>query len=123
MVNDREHPRFLHDGDPSTKWCDISGIPSYVEYDLGKEITVSEWSLLNAGTENPSYVTATCLLQARNDKGEDWKTIDSMVANKRNTVSKKLTAPVDARYLRLMVVQPEQSAGGKDTRIYEFAVY
>ena len=46
-----------------------------------------------------------------------------MVANKRNTVSKKLTAPVDARYLRLMVVQPEQSAGGKDTRIYEFAVY
>ena len=65
----------------------------------------------------------SCLLQARNDKSEDWKTIDALVGNKRNTVSKKLTAPVDARYLRLMVVQPEQSGGGKDTRIYEFAVY
>ncbi len=122
-VNDREHPRFLHDGDPSTKWCDISGIPSYVEYDLGEARTVSEWALTNAGSENPSYVTVSCLLQARNDKSEDWKTIDALVGNKRNTVSKKLTAPVDARYLRLMVVQPEQSGGGKDTRIYEFAVY
>lgn len=122
-VNDREHPRFLHDGDATTKWCDVSGIPSYVEYDLGQKHTISEWALTNAGSENPSYVTVSCLLQARNDKSEDWKTIDALVGNKRNTVSKKLTAPVDARYLRLMVVQPEQSGGGKDTRIYEFAVY
>lgn len=122
-VNDREHPRFLHDGDVTTKWCDITGIPSYVEYDLGETRTMSEWALTNAGSENPSYVTVSCLLQARNDKSEDWKTIDTMVGNKRNTVSRKLTAPVDARYLRLMVVQPQQSAGGVDTRIYEFAVY
>lgn len=123
MVNNGEHPRFLHDGDLSTKWCDVSGIPSYVEYDLGEKRTINEWTLTNAGSENQSYVTATCLLQARNDKSEDWKTIDALVGNNKNVVRKKFTAPTEARYLRLLVVQPEQSAGGRDTRIYEFAVY
>lgn len=123
FVNRREHPRCLVDGDANTKWCDVSGIPSYVDFDFGQPQTISEWALTNAGSENPSYVTVSCLLQARNDKSEEWKTIDSMIANKRNNVSKKLTAPVEARYLRLLVVQPEQSGGGKDTRIYELAVY
>jgi len=27
------------------------------------------------------------------------------------------------RYLRLLITQPVQAANGKDTRIYEFAVY
>lgn len=122
-VNNGERPQFLNDGDATTKWCDVSGIPSYVEYDLGKTKTISEWELLNAGKENPSYVTTSCLIQIRNDKTEDWRTIDALVGNKRNSVSKKLTEPIDARYLRLLVVQPEQSADGKDTRIYEFNVY
>lgn len=123
FVSDREHPRNLNDGNVNTKWCDISGIPSFVEYDLGEARPISGWAITNAGSENPSYVTVSCLLQARNDKAEDWKTVDALVGNRRNTVSRSLTAPVDARYIRLMVVQPEQSAGGKDTRIYEFDVY
>lgn len=122
-VNDNEHPKFLHDGNLSTKWCDVSRIPSYVEYDLGEKRTISEWSLNNAGSENQSYVTATCLLQTRNDKSEDWQTVDALVGNKKDKLHRKLKAPADARYIRLMVVQPEQSAGGKDTRIYEFGVY
>ena len=122
-ANEREHPRFLHDGDINTKWCDISGIPSFVEYDLGEKRAINGWSVTNGGIENPSYVTVSCLLQAKNDKSEDWKTIDSFVGNKRNVVNKKFPAPVDVRYLRLLVVQPDQSGGGKDTRIYEFGVY
>lgn len=122
-VNEREHPKFLLDGDPKTKWCDTSGIPSFVEYDLGESRRISEWAMTNAGSENQSYVTVSCLLQTRNVKSEDWKTVDAMVGNRHNIVSKKLSAPVDARYVRLTVVQPQQSATGTATRIYEFNVY
>jgi len=123
FVNDSEHPRFLHDGDVSTKWCDLSGIPAYVDYDLGEQRKISEWSIVCAGVENPSYITSTCLLQVRNNPADEWKTVDALLANKRNVVRRTLSEPAEARYLRLLVVQPEQSADGGATRIYEFAVY
>lgn len=123
FANDREKPAFMNDGNPKTKWCDTNGVPAFVEYDLGSKQPIHGWSVLNAGSENPSYITVSCLLQVRNDKSEEWKTIDNFVGNKRNVVERKLATPVEARYLRLFVVQPEQSAGGRNTRIHEFNVY
>lgn len=121
-VNEEEHPRFLHDGDISTKWCQVSQLPTYVDYDLGVPTKISGWSIVGAASENPSYITSTCLLQVRNDLSEEWKTVDALVANKRNYAKMALSNPVEARYVRLFVVQPEQSADGHGTRIYEFAV-
>lgn len=123
FVNEAEHPKFLHDGNHSTKWCDVSGIPSFVDYDLGEPVLISEWSLENASVENPSYVTSTCLLKGKKSAEEEWQTIDALLSNKRNLVRRKLNDPVEVRYLRLEVIQPEQSPEGTATRIYEFAVY
>ncbi len=123
FVNDSERPALLHDGDISTKWCDNSGIPSFVDYDLGEPQTISEWTLTGAGHENPSFITSTCLLQVKDSPEQEWRTVDALLSNKRNTVYRKLSAPVTARYLRLEVIQPEQSPEGPATRIYEFSVY
>ncbi len=123
FVNEKESPAMMLDGDNTTKWCDVKRIPSYVTFDLQKPQTISGWTLVSAGNEDQSYVTTSCLLQARNDESEEWKTIDTMLGNNRNVVKRKLEKPVDTRYLRLLVVQPEQTAKGLDTRIYEFAVY
>lgn len=122
-VNAEEMPRFMHDGNLSTKWCDNSHIPSYVDYDLGAPREIKGWSLTGAAAENPEYITSTCLLQTRNDLDEEWLTADAMLANKQNRVNRVLNNPVTARYVRLLVVQPEQTADGRATRICEFTVY
>ncbi len=122
-MNDGEHPRFLTDGDVNTKWCDETGFPPYVEYDLGTTKNIKAWSITNAGAENPSYITGACYLQGRNSDKEEWKTIDAILANTANRVSRKLANPVDARYVRLLVTQPEQQGNTHVTRIYEFGVY
>lgn len=122
-ANDKETPEFMLDGNDATKWCDTQKIPSYVTFDLQEPKTISGWSMTNAGKESSSYVTVSCLLQARNNPNEEWKTIDALLGNRRNVVNRKLSEPVEARYLRLLVVQPEQSPRSKDTRICELSVY
>ena len=122
-VNNEEKPQLMHDGDLSTKWCDTSGIPSFVEYDLGEPREITGWTLTGAAVENPAYITSTCLLQTRNSLDEEWRTADAMLSNKQNRVNRSLHSPVTARYVRLLVVQPEQSSDGRVTRIYEFVVY
>lgn len=122
-VNEIEHPRFLHDGDASTKWCDAHSLPSYVDYDLGSSMPVSGWTITGAGIENQDFITSTCLLQIKENASDEWKTVDHLIGNKRNTVKRNLPSPVNARFVRLLVVQPEQTPEGTATRIYEFAVY
>lgn len=79
--------------------------------------------MLNAGSETPSYITSACLLQVRNDKNEDWVTVDYYTGNKRNLVMRELQQPISARYLRLYVVQPTQDPDSHAARVYELAVY
>jgi alpha-mannosidase len=123
FTRQNERPAMMLDNREETKWCDISGIPSFVEFDLGSPTEISSWKMVNAAMENRSYVTSSCLLQARNDKSEEWRTIDYYTGNQKNVVQKKLGQIENVRYLRLYVIQPTQTPDGKDTRIYEFAVY
>lgn len=124
FVNEREHPKYLVDGKDDTKWCDVSGAPYFVEFDLGTEKEIKSWSLLNAGAEAQGYITGGCLVQTRNSKDEDWKTISILADNKKNLVKKTLKQPQKARYVRLYVIQPEQEPDGNGhTRLYEFGVY
>lgn len=118
-----ERPALMLDGKDNTKWCDINSVPSFVEFDFGKETEISSWMMMNAASESQSFVTCSCLLQARNDKSEDWRTIDYFTGNRKNIINKSIGKTEKVRYLRLFVVQPLQAADGKDTRIYEFAVY
>ena len=119
--NEREKAVNLTDDNPDTKWCDVSGIPHCVVFDLGKPTTVGSWHLLNAGAEHFSYITRTCLLQGRNAENEEWQTLD-MIDGNRNNVVQRSFQPTEVRYVRLYVVGPEQGGEGA-TRIYEFGLY
>lgn len=122
FVNEKEHPTMLVDGDETTKWCDTSGVPSYVDFDLGEITEIGSWKVVNAARENIAYVTSSCLLQGRNNPNEEWRTLDYFTGNKRNVVTKRLETPQSVRYLRLNVIQPVQGADGRNARIYEFGV-
>lgn len=122
-VNEKEHPSFMVDGDDKTKWCAIAKIPHYVDFDLGIEKSITGWRLLNAASENHSYITSTCFLQGKSSKSDEWRTLDSFSGNSKNVVKRVLNQPERVRYLRLLVTQPMQSASGMDTRIYEMEVY
>ena len=122
-VNEKEKPGYLVDGNETTKWCDISMLPNYVTFDLGTEKTISGWKMINAAQESHSYVTSGCFLQGRNNPNEEWRTLDFVTGNKQNVIKRSLNKSKKVRYLRLLITQPVQAANGKDTRIYEFAVY
>lgn len=123
FVDDSEKPAFLVDGDKTTKWCDINGLPSYVDFDMGAPTELKGWKLVNAAQESASYVTAGCYLQGRNSANEEWKTLDYINGNKMNAVSRTFDKPVNVRQLRLLVTHPNQTADNVATRIYEFQVY
>ena len=121
-VNDNESAEKLIDGDMETKWCDTNNAPNYVAFDLGSEKTFSGWRIINAGSEETSYITRACLLQVRNSLTEEWKTVDMIDGNRNNDVDRNIKA-VKARYVRLYVTGPAQSVNESTTRIYEFELY
>lgn len=123
FVNDKESPAQMIDGDTQTKWCDISGVPNYVDFDLGATKSVSGWKLLNAGQESHSYVTRTCFIQGKNSLTEEWKTLGRLDDNRKNEVTGLLANPESVRYIRLLIAQPSQNTGSRDARIYELEVY
>ena len=120
--NEEEKAGNLFDGNLETKWCDITDAPNFVVFDLGSEKTLSGWRMMNAGQEDASYITRTCLLQVRNGLEEEWKTIDILDGNRLDEVTREFS-PVAARYVRLYVVGPTQNPGHDATRIYELEVY
>ena len=122
-TNDNEKPAFLIDGNENTKWCDTSMLPNYIDFDLGMEKEISGWKMVNAAQESYSYITGSCFLQGRNNPNEAWRTLDFVTGNKQNVINRSLGKTEKVRYLRLLVTQPVQAANGKDTRIYEFAVF
>ena len=123
FVNDSEHPTMLVDNDLTTKWCDVTGIPAYVDFDLGAETEIGSWKMVNAAIEHRSYITSSCLVQVRNTPQEEWRTIDYYTGNSRNIVAKTLHQPEKARYIRLNVIHPVQAPDGHVARVYEFALY
>lgn len=123
FVNDEESPERMIDGDTQTKWCDITGMPNYADFDLGETRKVSGWKLVNAGQESHSYVTRTCFLQGKNSLSEEWKTLGRLDDNRKNEVTGLLTKPESVRYIRLLIAQPAQETGSRDARIYELEVY
>lgn len=121
-VNRREKASNLTDGNPETKWCDITQTPNYVVYDLGGEKTIGGWRLLNAGIESAEMITRTALLQVRSTTDDDWKTVDMVDGNTQDDFTRFFNS-VKARYVRLYVVSPTQGTGRDATRIYEFEVF
>lgn len=123
FVNEEERPRAAIDGDLSTKWCDIAGLPSFLEFDLGKAQRLTGWKVVNAGKENGSFITSQCFLMGRNAADEDWQTIDYFDGNRSNVVLRSIFSDKAYRYLRMVVTRGTQTASSQDVRIYEVEVY
>ena len=122
QVNANEKAENLVDGNEETKWCDTSDAPNYVTFDLGSSKTISGWKMVNAGIEDASMITRSCILQGRNSLTEDWKTIDLLDGNSQDVVA-RLVKPVSYRYIRLFVVSPTQGTDHDAARIYELSVF
>ena len=120
-VNDSERAVFLTDGRTDTKWCDSGAAPNHVTFDLGRPTTVKRWRMLNAGQEDASYITRTCLLQGRLNDTDEWQTLDLLDANRSDEVDRTF-APASVRYVRLFVVSPTQSTAPA-ARIYELELF
>ena len=123
FVNEEECPQAAIDGDLSTKWCDIAGLPSFLEFDLGKAQQQTGWKVVNAGKENGSFITSQCFLMGRNAADEDWQTIDYFDGNRSNVVLRTISSDKAYRYLRMVVTRGTQTASSQDVRIYEVEVY
>lgn len=123
FVNEEECPQAAIDGDLSTKWCDIAGLPSFLEFDLGKAQQLTGWKVVNAGKENGSFITSQCFLMGRNAADEDWQTIDYFDGNRSNVVLRSISSDKAYRYLRMVVTRGTQTASSQDVRIYEVEVY
>ena len=116
-------PEFLLDGNRETAWMDSKGLPSYVEFDLGTVTDIKGWKVSAASFRGRTSAVGACYLMGRNDKNEEWRTIDFFTGNKQAVVNKYISNPAKARYLKLMVVQPTTAPNGQGTRIGELSVF
>ena len=122
-TNNNEAPAFAVDDDPETKWCDNSAKPEkFIAFDLGGVKTLTRWTVLHAASESQSYVTKAFALQVRNSEDEPWRTVDEVAGNRDNETDRKLSEPVQARFVRLNITQGDQ-VDTNISRIYEFGVY
>ena len=122
-TNNNEAPAFAVDDDPETKWCDNSAKPEkFIAFDLGGVKTLTRWTVLHAASESQSYVTKSFALQVRNAEDEPWRTVDEVAGNRDNETDRKLSEPVQARFVRLNITQGDQ-VDTNISRIYEFGVY
>jgi alpha-mannosidase len=122
-TNNNEAPAFAVDDDPETKWCDNSAKPEkFIAFDLGGVKTLTRWTVLHAASESQSYVTKAFALQVRNAEDEPWRTVDEVAGNRDNETDRKLSEPVQARFVRLNITQGDQ-VDTNISRIYEFGVY
>ena len=123
QTNSNEAPVFAVDDNPETKWCDNSVKPEkFIAFDLGRVKTLTRWTVLHAASESQSYVTKAFALQVRNAEDEPWRTVDEVTGNRDNETDRKLSEPVQARFVRLNITQGDQ-VDTNISRIYEFGVY
>ena len=123
QTNSNEAPRFAVDDNPETKWCDNSARPEkFIAFDLGRVKTLTRWTVLHAASESQSYVTKAFALQVRNSEDEPWRTVDEVTGNRDNETDRKLSGPIQARFVRLNITQGDQ-VDTNISRIYEFGVY
>lgn len=122
-VNRSEKAECAFDGDPQTKWCDISGAkPKFITIDLQEDKEIRGWYVMHAGLEALDYITKEYSLQVKGSGDAEWKTVDTVYENVELESDRLLQEPVKARYVRLSVAKPDQSEGNV-VRIYEFSVY
>lgn len=121
FTNGNEKPEFAVDGDVKTKWCVTGPAPHELVVDLGAPKTVSQVDISHAqaGGEDASMNTQEYAIEVSED-GTEYTQVALVKGNTEGATSNAF-APVNARYVKLVVNKPTQ---GSDTaaRIYEMQV-
>ncbi len=114
--NSNESAANAVDGDADTKWCYTSSQEKWLEIDLGEDIEICSWIVINAGVESADWITKEYALQVKS--GNNWVTVDQVKANQEN-VTNRIVNNISGRYVRLLL---PYSSGNEVARIYEFKV-
>src|SRR5690554_2672100 len=116
------------DGELMSSWNPKAEPPYWLSVDLGEICLVNRWVVYHrggggfspTGGEDPLN-TADFRLQISED-GETWEDVDQVLDN-RASVTDRAFAPVEARYVRLMIDKATSLAFNQDAVIYEWEVY
>lgn len=119
-----EEPYRACDGNTSTKWCyRQDGIYLQVDLGEGNSWTIDKFTLVNAGSENPNYITRDFRILT-SDNGTDWTEQVKVTGNTENVVEIVLDEPVTARYYKLIPDYAGQTGSDANCpRIYEFQAW
>ena len=108
------------------KWCSTEYRP-YATIDLKEIKTLKQYRIVNCGHkeagENPMWNTKKAQILASKD-GKDFTVVDEF-ENKKDIVNRIFFEQVEARYIRLQILEPAQISinGGGHTRIYSFELF
>lgn len=121
-VNENEAPQFAVDGDITKKWCATGSAPHEITLDLGEVKTVSavDISHAEAGGESADMNTKSYTILVSED-GAAFEEVRNVTKNTKGTTHDTF-APVNARYVKLVVNKPTQGSDSA-ARIYEIGVY
>jgi len=105
------------------KWVSSNSGDKWLAVDLGKNATITGWvvSHAGAGREDRSLNTKNFKFQTSFD-GITWSDTDVIINNVDDNTDRTLASPVTARYVRLYITTPTQTADST-ARIYQFQVY
>lgn len=121
-VNEQEAPRFAVDGKLDTKWCATGAAPHELTIDLLgiRTVCAVDISHAEAGGEGKDMNSKDYTIMVSSD-GADYTEVVHITKN-TSKITHDTFAPVDARYVRLIVNKPAQGSDNA-ARIYEVQVY
>lgn len=128
-ANDKEIGQNVVSGKivPGGKWCSTQLRP-YLTVDLKQVRNIKQYRVVNCGhpdaKETQVWNTRDFQILASVD-GENFSIVDEVYENVDNEVLRMLFNPVDARYVRLQILEPAQTSlnGDGHTRIYAFELF
>ncbi|WP_317366978.1 beta-N-acetylglucosaminidase domain-containing protein [uncultured Tyzzerella sp.] len=108
------------------KWCSLEYRPAVI-IDLKEIKNLKQYRIINCGHpdagENPMWNTKRAQILASID-GENFNIVDEF-ENKEHIVNRMFFDEVEARYIKLQILEPAQISinGGGHTRIYAFELF
>ena len=102
-ASDMNTAKLALDNDYDTMWLDTSDGDKYITVDMGDVYTVNRWAIRHAGSQEYREIeqlenTVDFTIYTSID-GTNWTRLDGMQGNTA-AVSERITAPVQARYVK-----------------------
>lgn len=124
---DQEPEKIIEGTIKSGKWCSREYRP-HLTVDLKEVKNIKQYRIINCGhpEAGETRIWNTKALQILTSiDGENFTLVDEVKDNTEDIINRMLFTPVDARYVRLQIIEPAQISinGGGHTRIYAFELF